>query len=65
VIAAAPAYAMRPDPEQPPRRTFVSDKQTILGMRLGHGYGAQPGARRAPGVDTSDYTSFDRPVGYA
>ena len=26
----------------------------ILGMQLGNGYGAEPGAWRAPGVDPSD-----------
>jgi FMN-dependent oxidoreductase (nitrilotriacetate monooxygenase family) len=43
----------------------VSNKQMILGMQLGNGYGTQPGAWRAPGVDPSDYTNFDRLVSYA
>ncbi|MCK9904934.1 LLM class flavin-dependent oxidoreductase [Frankia sp. Cpl3] len=43
----------------------MTDKQMILGMQLGNGYGTQPGAWRAPGVGPSDYTSFDRLVGYA
>src|SRR6476659_163374 len=37
----------------------------ILGMQLGNGYGTQPHAWRAAGVDPSNYTSFDARVRYA
>ena len=37
----------------------------ILGMHLGNGYGSQGSAWRAPGVDPSNYTSFDAHVRYA
>lgn len=43
----------------------MSQRQMILGMQLGNDYGAQPGAWRAPGVDPSDYTSFDAQVRHA
>lgn len=43
----------------------MHDKQMILGMQIGNGYGTQPGAWRAPGVDPADFTSFDKLVGYA
>lgn len=33
--------------------------QIIVGMHLGNGYGALPGAWRMPGVDPRSYTSFD------
>jgi FMN-dependent oxidoreductase (nitrilotriacetate monooxygenase family) len=37
-------------------------RQIILGMHLGNGYGALPGAWRAPGVDPTNYVSFDAKV---
>lgn len=37
----------------------------ILGMQIGNGYGSQPAAWRAPGVDPSNYTSLDVQVRYA
>ncbi|WP_285189539.1 NtaA/DmoA family FMN-dependent monooxygenase [Rhodococcus sp. MEB041] len=43
----------------------MTDRQMILGMQLGNGYGTQPTAWRAPGVDPSNYTSFDALVRYA
>jgi FMN-dependent oxidoreductase (nitrilotriacetate monooxygenase family) len=37
-------------------------RQMIIGMHLGNGYGALPGAWRMPGVDATSYTSFDAKV---
>lgn len=37
-------------------------RQMIIGMHLGNGYGALPGAWRMPGVDPASYTSFDAKV---
>ena len=39
--------------------------QMILGMQLGNGYGSRPVAWRVPGVDPSNYTSFDAQVRYS
>lgn len=33
--------------------------QLLLGLHLGNGYGAQPGAWRMPGVDSQSYVNFD------
>ncbi|AYJ84939.1 LLM class flavin-dependent oxidoreductase (plasmid) [Sphingomonas paeninsulae] len=41
------------------------DRQMIIGMHFGNGYGSQPGAWRMPGVDPTGYTSFDNQVRYA
>lgn len=41
------------------------NKKMIIGMRLGNGYGSQPGAWRMPGVDPRNYASFDAKVRYA
>lgn len=38
------------------------DKQMIIGLHLGNGYGSQPGAWRMPGVNAKNYTSFDARV---
>jgi len=38
------------------------DKQMLIGLHLGNGYGSQPGAWRMPGVDPKSYTSFDARV---
>lgn len=43
----------------------MSDRKMILGMQLGNGYGTQPDAWRAPGVDPANLTSFDAQVRYA
>ena len=43
----------------------MSDRQMILGLQLGNAYGSQAMAWRAPGVDPSNYTSFDAQVRYA
>ncbi|GGG68880.1 nitrilotriacetate monooxygenase [Kocuria dechangensis] len=43
----------------------MTHSQMILGMQLGNGYGSQPAAWRAPGVDPSNYTDFDAQVRYA
>jgi FMN-dependent oxidoreductase (nitrilotriacetate monooxygenase family) len=40
-------------------------RQMILGMHLGNGYGSQPGAWRAPGVNPTNYVSFDAKVRHA
>lgn len=40
-------------------------KQMLIGMHLGNGYGTIPGAWRAPGIDPTNYTSFDAKVRYA
>jgi FMN-dependent oxidoreductase (nitrilotriacetate monooxygenase family) len=40
-------------------------RQMIIGMHLGNGYGALPGAWRMPGVDPASYTSFDAKVAQA
>jgi alkanesulfonate monooxygenase SsuD/methylene tetrahydromethanopterin reductase-like flavin-dependent oxidoreductase (luciferase family) len=40
-------------------------RQMIVGMHLGNGYGALPGAWRMPGVDPASYTSFDVKVRHA
>lgn len=40
-------------------------RQIIVGMHLGNGYGALPGAWRMPGVDPLSYTSFDAKVAQA
>lgn len=37
-------------------------RQMIIGMHLGNGYGALAGAWRMPGVDPTNYTSFDAKV---
>jgi hypothetical protein len=39
--------------------------QMLLSSQLGHGYGFQPDAWRAPGVDASYCTDFDAPGRYA
>ena len=41
------------------------DRQMILGMQLGNGYGSQTSAWRYPGVDPTNYASFDAQVRYA
>ncbi|WP_231464344.1 NtaA/DmoA family FMN-dependent monooxygenase [Pedobacter sp. Leaf132] len=38
------------------------DKQMLIGLHLGNGYGSQSGAWRFPGVDPKSYTSFDARV---
>lgn len=38
------------------------EKQMLIGLHLGNGYGSQPGAWRMPGVDPENYTSFDARV---
>lgn len=43
----------------------MSQKQMIIGMHLGNGYGTQPGAWRMAGVDPRSYTNFDNLVRYA
>ncbi len=43
----------------------MTKPQMILGMHLGNGYGSQSSAWRAPGVDPSNYASFDAQVRYA
>ncbi len=43
----------------------MSKQQMILGMQLGSGYGTQPMAWKAPGVDSSNFTNFDALVRYA
>ncbi|MCI2238573.1 NtaA/DmoA family FMN-dependent monooxygenase [Paenibacillus sp. TRM 82003] len=43
----------------------MTKPQMILAMQLGNGYGSQPGAWRAPGVDPSNYTDIDALVRYA
>lgn len=40
-------------------------RQIIIGMHMGNGYGALPGAWRMPGVDPASYTSFDAKVSQA
>ncbi|RWZ67937.1 LLM class flavin-dependent oxidoreductase [Labedella populi] len=37
-------------------------KQMLIGMHLGNGYGTIPGSWRAPGMDPTNYTSFDAKV---
>ncbi|MGK2911165.1 MAG: NtaA/DmoA family FMN-dependent monooxygenase [Sphingobium sp.] len=41
------------------------NRQIIIGMHLGNGYGALPGAWRMPGVDPAAFTSFDAKVRHA
>jgi alkanesulfonate monooxygenase SsuD/methylene tetrahydromethanopterin reductase-like flavin-dependent oxidoreductase (luciferase family) len=41
------------------------NKQMLIGMHFGNGYGSQPGAWRMPGVDPMSYTNFDNQVRYA
>ena len=41
------------------------NRQMIIGMHLGNGYGNLPGAWRAPAVDPTSYTSFDAKVRHA
>lgn len=43
----------------------MSKRQMILGMQLGNGYGSQPMAWKAPGVDPVNYANFDAQVRYA
>lgn len=43
----------------------MTERQMIIGMHLGSGYGSQPGAWRMPGVDPRSYTSFDHLVRHA
>ena len=43
----------------------MTNRQMMLAMQLGNGYGMQGGAWRAPGVDASNYTNFDAQVRYA
>ena len=43
----------------------MTDRQMILGMHLGNGYGSQPDAWRMPGVNPSNYTDFDALARYA
>ncbi|RYE92980.1 MAG: LLM class flavin-dependent oxidoreductase, partial [Myxococcales bacterium] len=43
----------------------MPDTRMIIGLHLGNGYGSQPGAWRAPGVDPASYTSVDLLVRYA
>jgi FMN-dependent oxidoreductase (nitrilotriacetate monooxygenase family) len=38
------------------------DKQMLIGLHLGNGYGSQPGAWRMPGVAPLSYTSYDARV---
>lgn len=38
------------------------NKQMLIGLHLGNGYGSQQGAWRMPGVDPKSYTSFDARV---
>ncbi|MCC9196844.1 NtaA/DmoA family FMN-dependent monooxygenase [Arthrobacter sp. zg-Y820] len=47
------------------KRTLKSQRAMILGMHLNNGYGSQPSAWRMPGVDPSNYTSYDALVRYA
>jgi FMN-dependent oxidoreductase (nitrilotriacetate monooxygenase family) len=38
------------------------NKQMLIGLHLGNGYGSQQGAWRMPGVDAKSYTSYDARV---
>lgn len=38
------------------------ERQMLIGLHLGNGYGSQPGAWRMPGVDPKSYISFDARV---
>lgn len=40
----------------------AGNRQMLIGLHLGNGYGSQPGAWRMPGVDAESYTSFDAHV---
>lgn len=40
----------------------AGNRQMLIGLHLGNGYGSQPGAWRMPGVDAESYTSFDARV---
>lgn len=54
------------DPITTTKRVSMTDpSHMILGMQLGNGYGVQPDAWRAPGVDPSNYTNVDALVRYA
>lgn len=44
------------------KRVIMKQRQIIIGMHLGNGYGSQPGAWRMPGVDPKSYVSFDAKV---
>jgi alkanesulfonate monooxygenase SsuD/methylene tetrahydromethanopterin reductase-like flavin-dependent oxidoreductase (luciferase family) len=41
---------------------IMNKRQMIIGMHLGNGYGALPGAWRMPGVDPTSYTDYDARV---
>ena len=43
----------------------MTDRQMLLGMELGNGYGTQPGSWRAAWVDPTSYTGFDARIRYA
>ncbi|OUM45645.1 NtaA/DmoA family FMN-dependent monooxygenase [Arthrobacter sedimenti] len=43
----------------------MTNKQMILGMELGNGYGSQVGSWRAPWTSPTSYTDFDRRIRYA
>jgi FMN-dependent oxidoreductase (nitrilotriacetate monooxygenase family) len=43
----------------------MTDRQMLLGMELGNGYGTQPGSWRAPWVDPANYVSFEARIRYA
>ncbi|MGW7237378.1 hypothetical protein [Streptomyces sp. NPDC054804] len=62
-MTTQPGVASRFQPSTEKKQ--MDDEQMILGMQLGNGYGTQPGAWRAPGVDPADFSSFDKLVGYA
>jgi len=40
----------------------AGNRQMLIGLHLGNGYGSQPGAWRMPGVDAESYISFDARV---
>ncbi|WP_317619161.1 NtaA/DmoA family FMN-dependent monooxygenase [Chryseobacterium foetidum] len=41
------------------------NRKMIIGLTSGNGYGFQPGAWRTPGIDPTDYTSYDARVRHA
>jgi hypothetical protein len=42
-----------------------NNKNMIIGLTSGNGYGFQPGAWRRPGVDPTNYISYDAHVRHA
>jgi FMN-dependent oxidoreductase (nitrilotriacetate monooxygenase family) len=50
------------DAEREKINTVSPNKQMLIGLHLGNGYGSQQGAWRMPGVDPKSYTSFDARV---